>query len=196
LDLGFGRNGTMAITEAIIRQNTTNQSYARGLEYFHSGSVQNAVRRGSKLQSRVSGQGDHYRVSVIFGDGNDVQRAQCACPYCSGGWCKHIVATLLVYVKQPNRVRNRPTLDEMLAPLTPAQALGLLRDMVGAKPELVELVDQIVTGEDDVDFDDDDDSTFDDDLDAVNDDSSPDVGHAFASYGYFGFEFSDMNDDY
>jgi hypothetical protein len=46
-------------------------------------------------------------------------------------------------------VQHRLTLEEMIDPLSKAEALSLLRDMVAWKPELVELVDRIITGEGD-----------------------------------------------
>jgi uncharacterized Zn finger protein len=141
----------MTITEAIIRQNTTNQSYARGLDYYHSGNVRKVVRRDSTLQSQVSGRGKKYLVHVDLDDQDDVRIAWCTCPYrgSNDGWCKHIVATLLVFIHEPLAVQHRPTLKDMLDPLSKAEALGLLRDMVAWKPEIIELIDRIVTGEGD-----------------------------------------------
>jgi uncharacterized Zn finger protein len=140
---------TMAITDGIIRQNTTNQSYVRGMDYYRSGSVRNLVLRDSTLHSQVSsGCGKPYRVTVMLRGGNAVSTARCTCPYSQEGWCKHIVATLLKHVKEPYSVQHRSTLEEMLSTLNLAQALGVIRDMVGAQPELIQIVDRRVTGED------------------------------------------------
>jgi uncharacterized Zn finger protein len=139
---------TMAITDGIIRQNTTNQSYVRGMEYYRSGSVSYLVLRDSTLQSQVSGCGKPYRVMLLLRGGNAVSTARCTCPYSQEGWCKHIVATLLKYVKEPYSIQHRSTLEEMLTSLNLAQALGVIRDMVGSQPELIQLVDRRVSGED------------------------------------------------
>jgi uncharacterized Zn finger protein len=141
----------MAITDGIIRQQTTNQSYDRGVGYYRSNSVRKVVCRDYTLQSQVSGRGKKYLVQVDLDDQDDVRTAWCTCPYheSNDGWCKHIVATLLVFIYEPHTVQNRPTLEDMLDPLSKAEALGLLRDMVARKPEIIELIDRIVTGEGD-----------------------------------------------
>jgi uncharacterized Zn finger protein len=143
----------MAITDGIILQNTTNQSYVRGLDYYRSGSVRNLVLRDSTLQSQVSGCGKRYHVTALLRGGNAVSTAYCTCPYSQKGWCKHIVATLLKYDKEPYGVQHRSTLEEMLASLSLAQALGVIRDMVGSQPELIQHVDRRVTGEDEFEED-------------------------------------------
>jgi hypothetical protein len=54
----------MAISdEAIVRQSTTNRSYARGLEYRYYRS--DSVRKGSMWQSQVSGLEKCHIVSSI-----------------------------------------------------------------------------------------------------------------------------------
>jgi uncharacterized Zn finger protein len=141
----------MAITEEVIDRNTTEQSFGRGYAYYNSGYVLKLVRRGSRLQSQVSGYGTEYRINISLQGEDDVQIAWCTCPYhhSNQGWCKHIVATLLAYIHKPDTVQHRLTLEEMIDPLSKAEALSLLRDMVAWKPELVELVDRIITGEGD-----------------------------------------------
>ena len=43
--------------------------------------------------------------------------ANCSCPYDWGGYCKHIVAVLLAYLHEPEKVTERPSVDELLADL-------------------------------------------------------------------------------
>jgi uncharacterized Zn finger protein len=72
------------------------------------------TQRGNQLQAEVEGtEVQPYRVTVQF-DTVGVSSAQCTCPYDYGGWCKHIVATLLTYSRQPNTIEERPTLVQLL----------------------------------------------------------------------------------
>ena len=82
------------ITEAAIRAKVTESSYDRGVDYYHSGTVESATLRGSQLFAAVPGsEWDPYQVGVTF-LGSDFT-ASCTCPYEWGGYCKHVVATLL-----------------------------------------------------------------------------------------------------
>ena len=55
------------ITEAAIRAKVTESSYDRGVDYYHSGTVESATLRGSQLFAAVPGsEWEPYRVGVIF----------------------------------------------------------------------------------------------------------------------------------
>jgi uncharacterized Zn finger protein len=89
----------LKISESVIRQNVSDKSFERGKEYARSQSVRDLVLRDQTLQASVAGS-TYYRVSIGFSD-LGIQSANCSCPYDFGGWCKHIVAVLLVALEQP-----------------------------------------------------------------------------------------------
>lgn len=129
---------TLKISESIIRQNASDKSFQRGKEYARSQSVQELFWRDQTLQATVAGS-TYYRVSIGFSD-RGIQSAKCSCPYDFGGWCKHIVAVLLVGLEQP-KVEERPSLAQMLEKLDLEQTRKLLHNLAAKSPDLVDLID-------------------------------------------------------
>jgi uncharacterized Zn finger protein len=132
------------ISEVTIQHNATDSSFIRGEEYFDRGAVTDIVRRGNQIQSQVEGsEAEAYRV-MLQTDSGGITAVYCTCPYDYGGWCKHIVATALTWVREPDRIENRPTLAELLQPLNLAQTQHLVEILVENQPELIEQVDRQV----------------------------------------------------
>jgi uncharacterized Zn finger protein len=77
-----------------------------------------------------------YRVTVVLDEGGIVS-ATCTCPYDWGGYCKHIVATLLTAIRNPSEVKERPTLDALLADLDADTLRRLLGAMLAHRPDLI-----------------------------------------------------------
>jgi uncharacterized Zn finger protein len=83
------------ITETIIRQHASAESFQRGRDYFQQGAVLSLVQRGTTLQAEVEGsEALPYIVRCTFATDGTIT-ATCTCAYDWGGWCKHIVATCL-----------------------------------------------------------------------------------------------------
>ncbi len=69
------------VTEAIIRQHASADSYQRGREYYEQGAVVRVVRRDQQLQAEVEGsQYEPYRVQITY-DAGGIAQAICGCPY-------------------------------------------------------------------------------------------------------------------
>jgi len=125
-----------SITEQAIWQNSTAQSYERGEDYYASGAVQDTIRRDMTLEASVEGsQYMPYRVTVTF-DKIGIKSALCTCPYAFGGYCKHIVAILLTYLRQPEVFIQCPEAADRLAELSPEQLRLLIANLIEQKPEL------------------------------------------------------------
>ena len=136
------------ITEAAIRAHVTEQSYDRGVDYYHSGTVESATLRGSQLFAQVQGsEWDPYLVGVTF-LGSDFT-ASCTCPYDWGGYCKHVVATLLTVVDDSGSVPidTKPPIADLLDGLGANELRALVHRLVEAAPALVEVVDEFCGGE-------------------------------------------------
>ncbi len=134
-----------ALSEAAIRQKATAESFRRGKNYYRQGAVTSLVLRGNVLLAEVEGsQYVPYQVQITFDEGGAID-ASCSCPYNWGGWCKHIVATLLACLHEPEMIENRPTLEELLADLSPEQLHGLLRHLVERDPGLANAIESQVT---------------------------------------------------
>lgn len=131
----------LPISESRIRQQATAESFRRGQSYAGEGAVLSLVLRGNELQAEVAGsQFEPYVVNVTFGD-QDVAQARCSCPYSWGGWCKHIVAVLLMCLDEPDQIEERPRLDEILTGLDEAQLRELVLDLASHNPRLVEWIE-------------------------------------------------------
>jgi len=130
-----------SISEATIRQQATAESFRRGENYYQGGAVISLVQRGNMLQAEVEGsQYEPYRVSITFDEGG-ITSAVCDCPYDWGGWCKHIVATLLTCLHEPDVIEERPTLDELLADLDHAQLRDLLLHLASRDPHVADAIE-------------------------------------------------------
>jgi len=126
------------INESMIRQNASDKSFERGKEYVRSQAVRDLFLRDQILQASVAGS-TYYRVSIGFSD-RGIQSAKCSCPYDFGGWCKHIVAVLLVGMEQP-QIEERPSLAKMMDKLDLEQTRKLIHNLATQSPDLVDLID-------------------------------------------------------
>src|SRR5262249_24997521 len=117
----------LKLTESIIRQHASSDSYQRGCEYYEQGAVLRVVRRGQQFQAEVEGsQYEPYRVQITY-DAGGITQAMCSCPYAWGGWCKHIVATLLAYVRDPAQIDERSSMQTLLAGLDREQTSSAVK---------------------------------------------------------------------
>ena len=129
------------LTDSLIRQYTTPQSYQRGVDYYERGAVLSVVRRGQEILAEVEGsQYTPYRVGVTF-DAGGLRQATCTCPYDWGGWCKHIVATLLTCIHEPETVEERPPIEDLLAGLDRDQLQALVLKLAERQPDLVDFIE-------------------------------------------------------
>ncbi|WP_445240340.1 SWIM zinc finger family protein [Microcoleus vaginatus] len=95
------------LSETTIEHHTSAQSLKRGEAYYLAGNVIRAVRRGNMVQAVVEGsEVEPYRVTLPFDDAGLASTLFCTCPYDNGGWCKHIVATLLLCLRQPEIIEQ------------------------------------------------------------------------------------------
>jgi uncharacterized Zn finger protein len=131
-------------TDTDIRAGASGQSYERGVNYYHDGSVSDVVRRGNLLTAHVQGgEYEPYEVVVTLADGGGIEDATCTCPYDWGGYCKHIVATLLTALAGED-VAVKPELDTLLAGLTEAQLRQLIHALAEDQPGLIAAIEQEV----------------------------------------------------
>jgi hypothetical protein len=99
------------LSEGLIRQRATPASIHRGQEYHRHETVLALVQGDDTLESQVRGSGQEpYRVRITFNQ-KGITHAECTCPYNFGGWCKHIVATLLTCLSPPEKPRRPRDLD-------------------------------------------------------------------------------------
>lgn len=131
--------------EALIRENSSPESFRRGLDYYRRGSVTSMVRRGEDLRAEVVGSGfAPYDVRVVF-DAAGIIKAWCSCPYDWGGWCKHVVAALLHAIREPKDVRELPALEEVLSGLDREQLESVFLRLAERDPHLADAIEREVS---------------------------------------------------
>ncbi|MBW4622405.1 MAG: SWIM zinc finger family protein [Cyanosarcina radialis HA8281-LM2] len=132
------------ITEDTIRHHANANSFSRGQAYYDSGAVLDIVQRDDRIQAAIEGsEARPYRVNLQF-DAGGITAASCSCLYNYDGWCKHIVATLLTCIRQPDAITVRPSLAQLLDRLDHLQTQRLVQDLVQEHPELIDTIDDRV----------------------------------------------------
>lgn len=132
------------ISETTIQHHATDNSFSQGEDYYHRGAVTALVQRGNTIHAEVEGsEVAPYCVSLQF-DSGGITSVRCTCPYDYEGWCKHIVATALTWVRQPDRIELRPTLPQLLDRLDHVQTQRLVQALVEEQPELIDAVERQV----------------------------------------------------
>ncbi|MCC5608846.1 SWIM zinc finger domain-containing protein [Nostoc sp. CHAB 5834] len=133
------------ISEFTIRRHANAKSFQRGEAYYEAGAVNTVTQRGDLLQAEVAGtEARPYHVNLSF-DSSGLISANCTCAYNFDGWCKHIVATMLVCARNPENIEQRPTLEELLNRLNHIQTQRLLQELVTEHPPLIEAIDRHVS---------------------------------------------------
>jgi uncharacterized Zn finger protein len=132
------------ITEGMIQHYASEDSFHRGMECYIQGAVLSLTRRGSRLMAEVQGsQYEPYLVRLSAATG-DLAEAECGCPYEWDGICKHIVATLLTCIHDPDRVEERPTIETLLAPLDRHELQTIQLKLSERRPDLLDLMEKLV----------------------------------------------------
>ena len=120
-----------------IHERCTEQSFARGLDYFHNGAIDNTVLHGYTLSATCEGTDiDPYRVTVELMP-TGIATTYCSCPYDWGGDCKHIAALLLTYVHEPDALLSLEPLFTTLAAKPKSELLQVISELLKHAPELV-----------------------------------------------------------
>ena len=131
------------LSAAALRAMVPPQIHERGVQYANDGAVVAIAWRGTVLHAAVEGSADEpYRVDVrriTRGRAAGTLEARCTCPYMEEwdeGWCKHIIAALLVARRDPAAVPHEPTLAQLLAPLDRTALVRLADWLVARDPIL------------------------------------------------------------
>jgi len=91
-----------------IRGLCTEDSFERGLRYFKEGRVKQVDFFGDTITAVVEGT-ENYRVTIRVN--GDIE-GRCTCPYDWGGYCKHVVATLILYSQGYEKMKGVKEMEE------------------------------------------------------------------------------------
>lgn len=98
----------MIITIEEIMSLCNETSYERGMEYYKEGRINRVEFFGNKLKAIVAGT-YNYEVTVKLDKGIN---ASCTCPYDWGGYCKHIIATLISLSENYDKIKKSKIKEE------------------------------------------------------------------------------------
>ena len=124
------------LTEADIRGRSSAASFRRGQEYYSGGAIRRRIRHEARWEAEVEGR-QRYGVTVWSGVEGQVE-ARCSCPYAYGGDCKHIVATLLALLQEPDSFQPPVDLKAILKGRRKTELVELLLDIFTIYPNLVD----------------------------------------------------------
>jgi uncharacterized Zn finger protein len=130
------------LSEASIWHQTIAQSFERGEVYYRNGAVTSLIQRGTVLSGKVEGsEAEPYCTRIHF-DRDQISTATCTCSYEWEGWCKHIVATLLACLHEPDLIERGVELSERLAPLNRQQLQTIVQNLANDRPEWLDEIEQ------------------------------------------------------
>ncbi len=126
-----------------IEERAHKRSFERGESLYENGAISSPVRRGDEISARCQGSyAQPYRVWAKF-TGAEIAAASCSCAYDWGGDCKHIVAMLLAYLREPEHFEKRKTLREGLVSREKTDLLDIIEEMLVRCPDLEDIVERV-----------------------------------------------------
>ena len=129
------------VSEGAISDWVGSRSFERGRGYFNSGAILEPRRQGNTLKAWCQGSRPQpYHLWVAYG-AEGIKEAHCSCPVGGGGRCKHVAALLLTWSDQPDFFREVEELDTNLERHSKAELIALIKQMVGAYPNLEALLE-------------------------------------------------------
>ena len=128
-----------------IRSLCTEQSFERGVNYYHQDRVEDLDIDGGEIRATVRGS-NYYDVAIDIAD--DTVRTRCSCPYDYAGDCKHIVAVLLAVEDRDTDADNETDagpdstlsetvdIDELIADMAADELRSFLLEIIEDDPDI------------------------------------------------------------
>lgn len=133
------------ITENMIRTGASPESFRRGEEYYREGALSNTAIQGALLSGECAGTyAPYYQVHIEL-DEAGIADASCTCLYEYGGYCKHIVALLLAYLRHPKSFAVRKAPAELLADLDHSDLTAILTKLIQEQPDLYDRIETMTS---------------------------------------------------
>ncbi len=130
----------LEISQEEISQLAFDKVFQRGEKLYQAGAISQTVWRGAEISACCEGSYPWpYRVKATFADAK-IAAAACSCKYDWGGYCKHIVAMLLVYLRAPERFDKSPTLREALLAREKSDLIDIIETML-LEPDLEDIIE-------------------------------------------------------
>lgn len=128
------------LTISVTRARCSEANFSRGQRYYTDGAMTRQLRLNETLRQTVVKGTCSYRVDVAI-TANGQLETRCTCPYVYGGDCKHIVATLLAWLNEPESFQPPLDIKARLQKCRKAELVELLLDIFSIHPHLVDDLD-------------------------------------------------------
>jgi uncharacterized Zn finger protein len=139
---------SIKLTEKIIRDRASDQSFEKGRAYYRSGAVYNpslqSIAGGIVLTAQCEGSSAPSYLLRAELDAGGVRSASCTCPYDWGGDCKHIVALLLLYLHKRDEFSEQEGMGDLLAGMEKESLVALLSRLVERNPDLYDEIEMAI----------------------------------------------------
>ncbi len=131
------------ITLQMIRSRATAQSFQRGEQLYREEAISRTVQRGDQIEGlcEAASQPSPYRVSARLSK-TGIEATNCTCSYEYGGDCKHRVALLLTYLRQPDAFQQLGAVEDSLASRSKEDLIALIHQMISRYPDLQAIIDR------------------------------------------------------
>lgn len=135
------------LTEADVRNWTSDAYFRRGEGYFHNGHIVDPRLQGNTLKARCLGsRPTPYRLEVTLNQ-EGIAHGECSCPIGSGGHCKHAIALLLTWVYERDTFLEVEELETALERRSKDELITLIQLMLTRHPDLESLLELPIVGE-------------------------------------------------
>ncbi|MCS6918312.1 MAG: hypothetical protein NZM28_00910 [Fimbriimonadales bacterium] len=131
------------LSEEQLRDFATPKVYARGEELCQGDAVRNITLRDERITAQVKGTYQPFYMVVLELENGEVVAAECDCEYEFEGWCKHIVATVLTCIRQPERVETLPSIQPAIDMLEREEMQQLLSELAREDPTLARRIEAL-----------------------------------------------------
>jgi hypothetical protein len=112
--------------------------FERGVRYFEQGRIRRPFVYRDSLMAECQGTlPEDYHIRVDMREGNLV--ASCTCPY-AFGYCKHIAAVLIAWVKKPSAFKDLGRAEGLLRRMDKGSLVEMVLDMVKYDPDVVYVI--------------------------------------------------------
>ncbi|MBF0229736.1 MAG: hypothetical protein HQK63_09160, partial [Desulfamplus sp.] len=100
------------LNELLIRRYSDISTYRKGEKYLKKGNILSIEQHGHTLCAMIQGENrSSFETKVLF-DSGGILDVTCSCE--GANWCEHVVATLLGAINQPEMIKHRLDLKELL----------------------------------------------------------------------------------
>ena len=124
----------MKITQDMIKDNFSERTFNRGLDYYKKGYVIGPVILDNTLYARVIGSMETpYEVKAFIG--NHEIDTRCTCPV--GYKCKHAVALLLNWVHEPSLFTDSNKFITSLNSMSKHEIINIIKKIINHNPAMV-----------------------------------------------------------